>query len=365
MSSSTRRPLGIGLVGCGFVTRAFHLPALRGLTDLEVLAVADVDETSLREVADEFAIGTRYGSAKELVQDARIEAVGVCVPPGAHADVASGALDAGKHVLVEKPLAASLEDATHLVERAARAPGFSLMGFNLRWHRLVRQARSELGLGRVGAVQCVRSVFSDGVLHRPQLPAWRKQPGLGGDALLDLAVHHFDLWRWLLDDEVEELFALSRSDHRQNDAVTVTGRMRKGTITSLTVLDASATQHVLEVYGDAGALTLDAYRSDGLEVFGLDEFAGAPSRRLRRAGRMARRLLTGGLGGDFAASYRAEWRQFADEIRRNTEPACGLAEGRRALEVALAATRSAATGEPVRLAHVPPSAGSPLSARPA
>jgi myo-inositol 2-dehydrogenase / D-chiro-inositol 1-dehydrogenase len=349
MSAPTRCPLGIGLVGCGFVTRTFHLPALRGLTDLKVVAVADVDETSLREVAAEFAIGARYRSAEELVQDARVAAVGVCVPPGAHADVVCSALEAGKHVLVEKPLAASLEDATKLVECAERAPGSTMMGFNLRWHRLVRQARSELRSGRIGTAQCVRSVFSDGGLHHPRLPAWRREPGLGGDVLLDLAVHHFDLWRWLLDDEVRELFAVSGDDHRRGGAVTITGRMREGTLVSVTALNGSASQHVLEIYGDAGSLTLDVYRSDGLEVFGLGEFAGAPGRRLRRAGRLATRLLAGGLGGDFAAAYGAQWLHFADVIRRDAEPACGLEDGRRALEVALAAGWSAANGAPVTL----------------
>jgi len=363
MSSSTIRPLGVGLVGCGFVTRTFHLPALRGLTAYEVVAVADVEERSLRDVADRFAIGTRYRSAQELVQDARIDVVGVCVPPVAHAGVAARALAAGKHVLVEKPLAASLKDADHLVECAERAPGFALMGFNLRWHRLVRQARTELRSGRIGTVQCVRSVFSDGGRGDSQVPSWRKQPGLGGDVLCDLAVHHFDLWRWLLDDEVGQLFAVSGDPHHRDAAVTVTGRMRKGTIISVTVLNGSASQHVVEVYGDAGSLTLDVYRSDGLEVFGLGEFAGAPTRRLRRAGRLARQLLTGGLGGDFAAAYGAQWLHFADVIRRNTEPACGLQDGRRALEVALAAAWSAANGEPVRLPRKDANAVSPVAGR--
>lgn len=349
MSPSSRRRLRIGLVGCGLVTRAFHLPALVRLANVEVVAVADVDESSLREVADHFAIEGRYRTADELVQDARIDAVGVCVPPAAHAEVAGQALEAGKHVLVEKPLATSLEDAIQLVNRAERGPGIALMGFNLRWHRLVRQARIELRSERIGTVQCVRSVFSDDALHRPRLPAWRKEPGLGGDALLDLAVHHFDLWHWLLDDEVAEVFAVSRGDHG-HDAVAVTARMRAGTIASLTVLGASANQHTLEVYGDDGALTLDAYRADGLDVFGLDEFNGAPSRRLRRAGRVAEQLLTRGRRGDFAASYEAQWRHFAAVIARNAEPECGLAEGRRALEVAIAAASSAATGGPVRLA---------------
>src|SRR5436190_9300697 len=91
------RRLGLGLVGCGFVTRRFHLPALRRVADVEVVAVADVDETALHEVADSLSIERRYLAAGELVHDPRVEAVAVCVPPEAHVQVASVALDAGKH----------------------------------------------------------------------------------------------------------------------------------------------------------------------------------------------------------------------------------------------------------------------------
>jgi len=347
------RPLNLGIVGCGFVTRTRHLPALRRVPEVRVVAVADVDPAAARDVADRWGIPRRHADGRDLVADPAVEAVAVCVPAACHVEVALAALEAGKHVLVEKPLALSLEEADRLLERASRSRPKTLFGFNLRWHRLVRTAREMIRAGRIGTIQSVCTTYSDAVLGRPGLPAWRARRALGGGALLEKAVHHVDLWRFLLDDEVAEVFGFTCAGRGEDQTAVITARMRKGALATALVMDASAVRNELALYGDAGGLGIDCYRSDGLAVAPTVGAPGAPRVRLRRIASSIVQIAThlGDIrrGGVFDASYEAEWRHFVDVIRRDAPPGCTLEDGRRALEVVLAAMQSDASGAPVRL----------------
>jgi predicted dehydrogenase len=94
-----------GLIGCGRVTETCHLPALQNLVGAEVVAVADIDPQRLNRMADRFHVKHRYTDFHALLNDPAIEVVGVCVPAQFHVEVAWAALDAEKHLLIEKPLA--------------------------------------------------------------------------------------------------------------------------------------------------------------------------------------------------------------------------------------------------------------------
>jgi predicted dehydrogenase len=356
MRSSSGAALNVGLIGCGYVTRDRHLPALKRTPHLRVIAVADLDSAAASDVAQRWGV-TCYTDADQLLADGAVEAVAVCVPPAAHVEVAVAALQAGKHVLVEKPLALSLADADRLIEEADGTPSRVLMGFNLRWHALIRQARKALIEGVVGKVVQIRTTFSDPLILRDKVPPWRVDRRLGGGALLDKAVHHFDLWRFLLDDEVDEVFALSRSTHGEDDAVTVTARMSGGALATALAADTTSIHNEVTIFGEAGELNVSCYRFDGLTVTSVAELPGSPRARMRNlaraAGQFGSSLRLARRGGIFAGSYDAEWRHFADVVRGGAEPECRLDDGREALAIALAAAESAASGHPVEVANAP------------
>ncbi len=343
----------IGLAGCGFASRSFHLPALRRIEGAEVAALADLDERALTEVADDWGVARRYGDARELAEDPALDVVAVCLPTAAHVEIAACALKAGKHVLVEKPLALSMEDADWLVELSRRSPGKSTVGFNLRSHRLVRRARAQLQAQRLGTIQGMRAIVSDSALERPGLPAWRRQRDSGGGALLEKLSHQVDLWRHLLDDEVSEVSAVSCSDGSDDSLVAVTGTMRGGAVATALGLERSATDNEVTIYGEAGSITLSLYRSDGFVSVGRDEIPGAPRRRLAAGARGLFELAAGATpsrkGGDFMTSYVTEWRSFLHAIETGATPDCTLEDGRRALEIALAAAKAADERRPVEL----------------
>ena len=192
-----RKPLRVGVIGCGRVTAYRHLPALSRLRAAEVVALADCNLARLKDVADQFRIQHRYPDVCTLLNKTAVDVIAVCVPVEFHAEVALAALDAEKHVFIEKPL--EIEQADRIRERAMQASRKILMGFNFRWHRLVRQARELLQQGAVGQVEMVRTVFASA--H--EMPSeWQTRRSSGGGALFDQAIHLFDLWRFLLESEV-------------------------------------------------------------------------------------------------------------------------------------------------------------------
>jgi myo-inositol 2-dehydrogenase / D-chiro-inositol 1-dehydrogenase len=352
-----RQALQVGIVGCGFAAATRHLPALGRVREAEVVALADTDPAAGERVARAFGVARRYVDPAELIADPEVEAVAVCVPAAAHAEVASAALEAGRHVLVEKPLAVSLEDADRLIDAAERSPAATMVGFNMRFHRLIREARALVGAGALGRIVSVRGEFTDTLERPPGAPEWRGRRDLGGGALMEKAVHHFDLWRSLLQDEVEEVHALTVSDGTDDETCVVSARTSGGALASVLVSDRTSVANRIELHGERGSVAVDCYRSDGLARSSLSDLPGAPRTRMRHAARAALALARASgeirRGGVFDASYDAEWRHFAAAVRRGTRPECGLADGRRALEVALAAAHSAELGEPMGL-------GSPL-----
>jgi predicted dehydrogenase len=358
----------LALVGCGEVTDEKHLPALRRLGDVSVVALADADAGRLDRVADRFAVPARFPDVHALLEAVPdLDAVGVCVPPAVHAEVAVPALRAGKAVLIEKPLAASLAHCDLLMDEARRASAVAMVGFHMRWHRLVRRARAVIDSGALGRLEAIRAIW-----YSPRsdtgLPDWKRHRELGGGALVEIGVHHFDLWRHLLATEVSEVYALSRHGARDDEAVVVAGRLANGMLASAALSERASHEIEIEVSGDAGRLRIGCQRFDGLDLYATDETSGMLGPRIRKAADTAARL-PGGLarmrrGGDYADSYRAQWRHFVDCARTGRPPASTLEDGRRALQVVLAAAESARRGQPVRVEEAPASIAPPEAAAP-
>jgi len=359
-------PLGVGIVGCGYATQSLHLPALRGLASVRVVAIADTDPERLRTVGGQFAIARRYDDYEALLRDADVEAVAVCVPPRAHAAVAAAALDARKHVFVEKPLCLHLDDADRLVERARRTPVTAMVAFNLRYHRHVRAARRAIAQGLIGDVELVRTLWSTQLRWHAGLPEWRRRRALGGGVLHDLAVHHVDLWRFLLDSEVDEIFASTRAEADDDQTATLTARLRNGALALSSFSGCAAEAHEFAIYGHRGSVSASPYRADGFALVPASTFPGDLTSRVRgllRSVRAAPGTIASALrGGAFRESYRSEWQHFAEAALTGMPAESTFDDGRRAIEIVLAAVDSIRTRRPVdvtRRRRPPETAGFP------
>lgn len=355
--SSQDRPLRVGMIGCGLVMELKHMVVLQSVPDAVVIAVADTDAGRLQRVADTFHIATRCADPLELLAHPDIDAVAVCTPPEQHAALVLAALDAGKHVLVEKPLALDLDECDRMVERARRSDRKVLVGFHMRWHRQTRYARDAIRAGSVGAVELVRGVWTNALRLDRELPEWRGHRETGGGALIELGVHIYDLFRFWLDADVEEIFVLSRSRDWPDETVSLTARMSNGVLASAVISEVTGCDMEFEVYGRDGRLRLACLRYDGTEAYDRCAVPGGMQSSLRRlAGsitQLPRGIAQGRHGGDYLLSYRYEWEHFVTAIRSGAAVECDLEDGRHAVRVALAAVQSAATGQPVRIAAAP------------
>ncbi len=346
----------LGLIGCGNVTENRHLPALKQVSGIEVVAVADTDERQLNKVAERFHIKKRYLGLSLLLDDPEIDAVGVITPVHSHGEIALEVLSAGKHLFLEKPLSMWLDQADQLVEKAEQARCQVMLGFNLRWHPFVHQAREIIKSGSLGHIEMVLSVSTTGTRFNPKAPVWMDRRESGGGVLFEYSGHFFDLWRFLFEEDVERVFAVSRSDEWDDVSATVNTRMASGIPAASAFSEATATNKEIQIYGQKGSLSLSLYRFDGFRFIPKSNPPGGISGRLQEILHTIRQIPSAlsnrKWGGIHNSAFSAEWQHFADCIQRNIKPACTFEDGRKALKASLAAMESARTGKPVQVTSI-------------
>lgn len=350
--------VGIGLIGAGRVATTFHLPALRRVDKARVIGIADQDPEQLDRTARQFDIPGRYEDYADLLARDDVGLVAVCVPPQRHVRVALDALEAGKHVLIEKPLALSLGECDQLIDGALRLNLVVGVGFNMRCHRLIAEMRSMANQGILGEPGAMRSAYTGGMGFSPAPATWRKQRQEGGGVLLEIGSHHFDAWRFLTGAEVEEIVCLAPPGRGPEGQAVVSARMSNGMVASGFFSEQTSNMNKLEMSGSAGRLSASCYHFDSLTFQPTGQVAGTLGGRARRAVQSILRLPAGlaaaRQGGEWLASYAAEWRQMIRAIRDDGAPAASLADGRAALQIALAGIASLRSGSFVRVAEAPP-----------
>jgi predicted dehydrogenase len=293
--------LGVAVIGYAFMGKA-HSHAWRNVAALrpgapgvrqQVLVGRDAD--AVAAAADQYGWAESATDWRSVLERDDIDVVDVCVPGHLHAEVAIAALEAGKHVIAEKPLANTMAEAEKMVAtaRAARERGVhSMVGFNYRRVPALALARQHVADGRIGEVRQVRIAYLQDWLADASAPmTWRlRRETAGSGALGDLASHAVDQVRFLLGQEVTGVNAVTRTfvpqrrgadgveDVTVDDAAWTTMRTDGGAVVSLEVTRmATARKNALgiEVYGSAGALRFDLESLNHLDVCldGADSFS--------------------------------------------------------------------------------------------
>lgn len=347
-----RSPLRIGLLGCGRIVRAVHLPILTGLRGVELVGLAEADPERRAAAKQRAPRAAAYPGYEDLVGRPEVDAVVICLPPALHAGAAVAALDEGKHVYLEKPIATNLDDARRVVDASRKSTAIAMIGFNFRFSPLYRAARQEIQSGALGQLVGVRSVFA--ASSRP-LPPWKLRRRTGGGALLDLASHHIDLVRFLTAREVGAVSAAVRSGRGEADTATLHLELADGLLVQSLFSLSSVDEDRIEVYGRAGKLTVDRYRSLGVEMT-------RPGRPVSRADWLFDRLRPLARGSSLLArlrapsyepSYHAALAHFAAAALATRPTVPSLRDGYLSLAVVEAAEAAARTGRTVALPQMP------------
>lgn len=337
------KPVRIGLAGCGAMGREVHMPLLRRLKEVTLVAVADPEESALSAAVDQ-APGTEACDSHEaLIARSDIEAVIIAAPTPAHASIARLAFARGLHVYLEKPLALSLSEAAGVVAGWRDAGTVGMIGFNYRFNPLYVAAKRSLDAGALGAVAAVRSVFATPSRGDP---GWRGAGQPGGGVLLDLASHHVDLMHFLFNRRVTEIGRLDVGSAA--DAVSISGRLDGGVVFQSLFVTGTVDEDRFDIYGDRGALSLDRYQS-------LDARPRPFARRSRLADTLDIRTHAGRLGYlfDKLRSPRAEpsharaLRHFAGAVRGRHPVTPDLMDGIRSLTAVMAAASPEALGRQI------------------
>jgi predicted dehydrogenase len=201
MESNGRRKVRIGIIGTGQIG-THHLDIYSKMPDVEVVAACDIDEPKLHRKADQFHIPYLYLNFRELLQRDDIESVDVCLHNNLHAPVTIAALEAGKHVYCEKPMAGSYTDAAAMAETAKRVGRRLNIQLNTLVSKEVRAAKELIDAGRLGKIYHARS-NGHRRRGRPYVDGYgsinfvRKEMSAGG-ALYDMGVYHIASVLYLL-----------------------------------------------------------------------------------------------------------------------------------------------------------------------
>ena len=209
----------MGLVGPGFVG-AHHIDAVRRLGYVDVVAISASTEESARRKADALGVPKAYGSYEALVADPDVHVVHNTTPNYLHVPVVLAALERGKHVVSDKPLAMTAADAKQLYEAARKAGVVHAVTFNYRGNPLVQQAREMIAGGELGRVHFVHGGYLQDWLLQDTDFSWRLEPEKGGrtSAVGDIGSHWCDLVQHVIGQRIVEVLA---------DFTTVIGTRKK------------------------------------------------------------------------------------------------------------------------------------------
>ncbi|MGN7470638.1 Gfo/Idh/MocA family protein [Brevibacillus sp. SAFN-007a] len=187
----------IGIIGAGGIALA-HLEAAKGDPRAEIVAIADVSTEMAGEKAKQYDIPHVFADYEEMLSQSLIDAVIVCVPNYLHAEAATKALAAGKHLLCEKPMAMNTEQAEEMIDAAKKAGKVLMVAQNNRFRSQAQQIKAWLDEGRLGSVYHAKT----GWVRRNGIPGWgswfTQKELAGGGPLIDIGVHMLDLTLWLL-----------------------------------------------------------------------------------------------------------------------------------------------------------------------
>ena len=350
------RQIGVGMLGYAFMGKA-HSRALRALPELDaplapdLVSISGRNREALEEVAARFGWAESVSDWREQVVDDRIELFVNGGPNSIHAEPSIAALEAGKHVLCEKPLGLDAAESYRMWQAAETAGTVHACGFNYRFVPAIRRARELLEAGAVGDIVHFRARYLQSWGWDADTSIWRfdrAQAATG--AIGDLGTHIIDLARFLAG-EIETIAATVRTyvpGHEVDDAFTASIELSNGAIGTLEATRLArgrVNQPTFEINGSAGSISYDLQQFDELHVSD-----GGPFRTERVGGDWWPPGHLIGWGDTFTLEYARVFGAIAGDGR--VDPYCATFEdGYRAAEVCDAIQRSSESGKRERIEY--------------
>src|SRR5215212_8749369 len=260
-SDMSSQEIGFAIIGAGMVAR-YHATALKRIPGVRLVAVGRSDSARVEETAAQFGVPCLADEVGRLPAD-DVDAVCICTPSGLHAEQTIAAARAGKHVLVEKPMALTLADADAMIAACAQAGVRLGVALQRRTEPEFQRLQAAIGAGELGHL-VLGSVSVPYLRSQSYYDSadWRGTWALdGGGALMNQGIHLVDLLLWLMGDAAEVRATATTLTHtiEVEDCVTATLRFANGALGSITATTAAAPgfPHRVEIYGDRGGVQIE------------------------------------------------------------------------------------------------------------
>jgi myo-inositol 2-dehydrogenase/D-chiro-inositol 1-dehydrogenase/scyllo-inositol 2-dehydrogenase (NAD+) len=335
---------GVLVVGAGRAGLVHARNLATGIAGARLAALADPDPEALARGAEEVGCERTFAHPLDGIADDRVQAVVIASPTPTHAQLAVAALEADKHVLCEKPLASSLDEAAAVARAAAESDAVFVMGFMRRFHSDFVSLADRVAAGAIGEPLLVRSTG-----RGPGLPPeWALDPELSGGLVAEVNSHDLDTVRWVSRQEFQTAYAVGRAAKRPElaerfpgfvDVLAATFELSGG---ALAQVDGACPAGYgydarMEVYGSEGVILAGDPRRDSTLLVRAEGAVMEPVRSWRQL---------------FADAYRSEDAHLVAAGRGEEAPRTTVDDGVRALEAVVAVNRSLAEGAPVALERV-------------
>jgi predicted dehydrogenase len=314
--------VNVGLIGLGYKGKG-HLRNLLRLKEAKVLGVADISKKNLK-FAKKLGIKNVFVDYKELIKDEQLDAVIISLPNFLHLEGAINAAEAGKHILLEKPLARNVEEGKKIVSVLRKNDVSFMMGYDLRFHPILREVREKVADGFFGEVQIAEATNisggpfasrSDSVGPVPVPTWWFDKELAGGGVLLDLGSHMIDLLSWYFGEvDTVKSYLGYMFNMELEDVATCVLKFKKGPIATVKVgWFSKGFLQSIQVCGTAKNLSARIYPLSPLEIVWMD---------LKRK-----------LGRNIVDPNYLELEYFVDCLQKNEQPYPSGEESLRCMEV--------------------------------
>lgn len=321
---------GFGVIGCGRISKN-HLESIQAIPGAILVAVSDCDEQAIAKNVDKYNC-KGYQDYHEMLANPEVQIVNICTPSGEHAKIAIDALKAGKHVLVEKPMAMSLAEADAMIT-AAKEAGVKLgVVHQNRFNNAIVKLRKAVEEEKFGHLTHSSAVvrWNRNDEYYSQAP-WRGTWAQDGGCLMNQSIHNIDLLQWMMG-PVESLFAYTATNMRKIEGEDVGAIVLKFKNGALGVIEATTTiypknlEETLNIFGSTGTACIGGIAVNKIEAW---RFSGEDEAFVLADQDKEPPNVYGFGHADII-------KDFMDAITENREPAISGEEGRKALEIILA-----------------------------
>lgn len=340
-----------GLIGCGRISTNHMKAAVNN--QLEIVGVCDILPQKMEEILKKHELEhdasiQQYTDYKELIQMGKPELVSIATESGNHAEIALYCIENGVHVIIEKPMAMSIEDADKIIDLARQKNVKVSACHQNRFNIAVQELRAAIEAGRFGKIShgSVHVRWNRNQGYYDQAP-WRGTWAQDGGALMNQCIHGIDLLRWMMGDEVEEVYGATRQQfHDYLEAEDVGMAVVKfkngaiGTIEGTTNVYPKNLEETLYIFGEKGTVKIGGTSTNNIDVW---DFADETEEDEKNKGLEE---VTSNVYGNGHTSLFAD---VIDAIKNDRKPYVDAVAGRNALEMILSIYKSQKTGQPVKL----------------